>query len=212
MRRLLLAVFAIACISVASGIATQRAHADVLTIDIFGKGSGSLNGSAFTNKNFDFSISATTTGANTATVTSATFTLFGFPQVNITLPLEIGLNLGSQYAYLGGLGLGSTSNDLLRLFFSSTDFATLQNSNVFFAAALSTLFPNFVNVSTTGGPLTLTSGSASMLLVASGEVGAVPELSTWMMILIGFAAVGFLSYRRSRRAVAPVALACTAIR
>jgi choice-of-anchor C domain-containing protein len=30
-------------------------------------------------------------------------------------------------------------------------------------------------------------------------VSAIPELSTWMMMLIGFAGVGFVAYRRSRR-------------
>jgi hypothetical protein len=32
------------------------------------------------------------------------------------------------------------------------------------------------------------------------EVGAVPEPSTWAMMMLGFAGLGFLAYRRSSRA------------
>lgn len=35
----------------------------------------------------------------------------------------------------------------------------------------------------------------------SRNIGAVPEPSTWAMMLIGFAGVGFVAYRRKRKAV-----------
>ena len=36
----------------------------------------------------------------------------------------------------------------------------------------------------------------------AGRVGAVPELSTWGMFLVGFAGVGFLAYRRKNEGIA----------
>ena len=47
---------------------------------------------------------------------------------------------------------------------------------------------NLDDASITFGPTTLTD-----------EVAAVPEPSTWAMMMLGFAGVGLLSYRRSRR-------------
>ena len=37
------------------------------------------------------------------------------------------------------------------------------------------------------------------LSVSGAEVGAVPEPSTWAMMLLGFAGIGFMAYRRSRK-------------
>ena len=36
-----------------------------------------------------------------------------------------------------------------------------------------------------------------------GNIAPVPEPSTWAMLLLGFAAVGFIAYRRKRQAAAP---------
>jgi PEP-CTERM motif len=38
--------------------------------------------------------------------------------------------------------------------------------------------------------------------VTTGSVGAVPEPSTWAMMILGFAGLGFAGYRKSRKAVA----------
>jgi hypothetical protein len=48
------------------------------------------------------------------------------------------------------------------------------------------IFPQYASASNTNG------GNWT-------EVEAVPELSTWAMLLIGFASIGFAGYRRSRR-------------
>jgi PEP-CTERM motif len=40
---------------------------------------------------------------------------------------------------------------------------------------------------------------SNILLTDTPEVAAVPEPSTWAMMMLGFAGVGFLSYRRTRR-------------
>jgi hypothetical protein len=42
-------------------------------------------------------------------------------------------------------------------------------------------------------------GSAYGGVIGAVSVSAVPEASTWAMILLGFAGVGFLSYRRKSR-------------
>ena len=42
------------------------------------------------------------------------------------------------------------------------------------------------------------------IALAGSQVSAVPELSTWMMMIVGFAGLGGLAYRRSRRKVAAI--------
>jgi hypothetical protein len=46
---------------------------------------------------------------------------------------------------------------------------------------------------------TLTFVPASVTVTDQSSVAAVPEPSTWAMMLVGFGGLGFLSYRRSRR-------------
>lgn len=71
------------------------------------------------------------------------------------------------------------------------------------------------------GPISLTSGtysleyigtlaaqpgpttSAGAITVSSATVSAVPEISTWLMMVLGFAGVGVLGYRRSAKKSAP---------
>jgi hypothetical protein len=43
------------------------------------------------------------------------------------------------------------------------------------------------------------------IMLDAVAVSAVPELSTWAMMLIGFAGVGFVAYRRSKKAAAAAA-------
>jgi hypothetical protein len=42
-------------------------------------------------------------------------------------------------------------------------------------------------------------GSASLRFVAYVATGAVPETSTWAMLLLGFAGLGYAGYRRTKR-------------
>jgi hypothetical protein len=48
-------------------------------------------------------------------------------------------------------------------------------------------------------------GSNGGIMLDAVAVSAVPELSTWAMMLIGFAGVGFVAYRRSKKAAAAAA-------
>jgi hypothetical protein len=45
-----------------------------------------------------------------------------------------------------------------------------------------------------------TDGAESFFLVHSGSVGAIPEPSTWAMMILGFMGVGFMAYRRKSQA------------
>ena len=67
---------------------------------------------------------------------------------------------------------------------------------------------NFFQAHATGGDLimkvTLTGGPWTDLEQVriggfADPVTTVPEVSTWAMMLIGFAAIGFVTYRRSRK-------------
>ncbi len=42
----------------------------------------------------------------------------------------------------------------------------------------------------------------SLAYVAAGVTATVPEPSTWAMMMLGFAGLGFAGYRRSRKAAA----------
>jgi hypothetical protein len=53
---------------------------------------------------------------------------------------------------------------------------------------------------------TMSSGQAfSFNYALAGAVSAVPEPSTWVMLLVGFAGVGFIAYRRGKQSTALVA-------
>jgi hypothetical protein len=45
----------------------------------------------------------------------------------------------------------------------------------------------------------LNSDGASFSLDVFGPTPAVPELSTWAMMVLGFAALGFMTYRRNSK-------------
>jgi hypothetical protein len=68
----------------------------------------------------------------------------------------------------------------------------------------STIVP--VNEFISGGNLyinlqnvTATTGGSTIVDFTTGAVGAVPEPSTWAMMLLGFAGVGFMAYRRKSK-------------
>lgn len=67
------------------------------------------------------------------------------------------------------------------------------------------LQPYTVAFTTTGGPLTIefrdSSSNTSSVdgLLDNVSVTAVPEPATWAMMFLGFAGVGFMAYRRSRK-------------
>ena len=65
-------------------------------------------------------------------------------------------------------------------------------------------FAEYVNFITSGttviDSIQFSSPSQNAIEVANFSISAVPEASTWAMMLLGFAGVGFLAYRRKREA------------
>ena len=113
--------------------------------------------------------------------------------------LLLGL-IGSEDGFAGGLGFQSmeftiTANGVELL---DTTFRSLSIAESFFRDSVIDLGSGF------GPGLDLTFGYT---LVADGSGGfgfdfavggAVPETSTWAMMLVGFAGLGFAGYRRAR--------------
>jgi len=64
-----------------------------------------------------------------------------------------------------------------------------------------------VDVSNTIGRTTYTGSEGLTFLRSGSDTGAVPELSTWAMMLIGFAGIGFVAYRRTKKHLAAIAAA-----
>lgn len=54
-------------------------------------------------------------------------------------------------------------------------------------------------IGTSFGPNPISETFSGISLTDSQEVAAVPEPSTWAMMMLGFAGLGLLSYRRTRR-------------
>jgi hypothetical protein len=54
----------------------------------------------------------------------------------------------------------------------------------------------FARGATTGQAVTTSDLGVALYVVNAG--GSIPELSTWAMMLVGFAGLGFAGYRRTR--------------
>lgn len=202
-RRTFFALIALIAAIFATAISVSPTLAGILTIDITGIGSGSLNGSAFTNQTFDFHVVGTENGNPLIDpLNSASVTIGAFPSVDFSGATRVGLSFGPDFAFFG---LSSGPIDLIHVTLSPADFTDLTNVNSAFGPASATLsFLNFVDIATSGGPLSFTDSSNAFLSATStGDVtGAVPELSTWAMMLLGFAGIGFMAYRRTLKASA----------
>ena len=107
--------------------------------------------------------------------------------LTITLP-------GSETAF--ALDFGSLFNSTTATFSLSNGFTT---SVVTPSAAFATDFLGFVS-NTPFNTITLSVPSQQSWVVADFEFGAsaVPEPSTWAMMLLGFAGLGFVGYRRRK--------------
>jgi hypothetical protein len=95
----------------------------------------------------------------------------------------------------------------MHLTFSDTDFAALQGSSFGPLAATFALF-GITNIQTTGGLLSFTDIAETGQLTGNSTgdvVTGVPELSTWVMMLIGFASIGFMTHRRQQKVALAVA-------
>jgi hypothetical protein len=193
------------------------ARSGVLTLDIIGTGTGSLGATSFSAVTFDFHLVGTDGGGSGVSLSTAEVTIYNAPTMVTdfaSLSTLVDLHFGPDYAFFqlnNNGGVSSDTSDLLRLFFSPTDFANLKNSNSFGGLTTGvTVLPTFTDIVTTGGLLTFTDATKVYLIGSStgnnegGNTSAVPELSTWAMMLIGFTGVGFVAYRRTKKGSAAI--------
>jgi len=188
------------------------ASAGVLTVDITGLGTGSLGGVPFgvsSPQFFDFHLVGPEGGndSNFVNLTAATFSLGDPPTSTVSFLADMQIGATSPFAYFKEV---SGSSDLIDFYLATADFAALQcqtsscSFGAFSAVTKGTQF-NFPSPgeSTSGGALIFTSFDMESLRLSGSSVDTgAPELSTWAMMLIGFAGVGFIAYRRKKSAAA----------
>jgi hypothetical protein len=92
-----------------------------------------------------------------------------------------------------GIGIGSASLPALYVPFGYTPGSPMSGSSTFSGQTLASM-------GLTPGTYQYTWSSDSLTV----KIGTVPELSTWAMMLLGFAGLGYAGYRASRK-IAPAA-------
>lgn len=171
------------------------ASTEVYTIS--GTGSGSLNGTAFSNSAFTFTLTGDTATLQNQGLTTqidplstATATIDGFGPVTFSTATRLGQN--NSTIFFGN----SAALDLFDFLLGSpvdlaSSFGPVTGTDIF---ALN----QFVNVLTTGGNLSFTqSSSVQFSGVTGSDVSGVPEPSAWAMMLLGFGGIGLAMRRRN---------------
>jgi hypothetical protein len=177
-------------------ISVETVQAETITYTETATISGALNGVFF------FNDLLTLTGtADPANITissgvffnqlSLSFSVAGVGGGTFTDTTSVVANPGSTRAGFSDITADSlifftTDNPAFSSFDLSTSIGPITGSPVF----------NVTLQGTTVGPLLIeSSGDATFTAVASG----VPEPSTWAMLLLGFAGIGFMAYRRKAK-------------
>ena len=165
--------------------------------------SGSLNGIPFTDETVVLSMNNSTTNVTTGgpglffNAGTVTLSIGGGPAVTFTDPTHVFSDQGPPGA---GFEDVSSSEDILDTV--SASFATYDLTTSIGPIVGSSVINDGISFPTSGGDFVLTSaGDATFTSVAS-ETNAIPEPSTWAMMLIGFAGLGYAGYRRARAAQA----------
>ena len=119
---------------------------------------------------------------------------------------KLGFEVTNQRAFIPGVsGYSNLSN--INVFSPNANTIEFSIPNADFETALPGLtYPaSLVSFPTDGSPITLRLSQSFGFSVAGGNdallgtvtlAGAIPEPSTWAMMLIGFAGIGFMTYRR----------------
>jgi PEP-CTERM motif len=110
---------------------------------------------------------------------------------------EIALTNSNSTLHLAGSGLSATETDL------TFDFLSTPGSLPNFVIRTNSFLLEYLG-SSTGGDIFVTFGAQMEQLAEPNsaliaEVASVPEPATWAMMLLGFAGLGFMSYRRKAR-------------
>lgn len=186
------------------GLASAPSHATTFTATTTGEFNGGSFGSNVTDFNFfpeaSLAFAGTTFSQNipvpgSAAVTDlGTFTLFSGDLTNLgsdTFDLKVSFSApaGSgpitTYTAVLGVTVVRRGPDGLTINFNNTPDPFTFNGGTF------TLAVNDVNLTEQSG-----FDSTSADITGTIVTAAVPEPSTWAMIILGFAGVGFMSYRR----------------
>ena len=208
MRRKMKKVAAILALS--SSLAAPAAVAETVTFDITGSDTGILNGTPWVGS-FDIRMIGDNTNLfdggffRAVVLASASVTIEGVGEVTLTTPTRLGIS-GNDIFFGNSTPSGNGGRDLFDFQIPSTSppfnfqdgFGPVVGTGVF-------AVNQFSNISTTGG---LLSFDASIVGTIPSDVifsSSVPEPSTWATMLIGFAGLGFMAYRRKSKLTLVVA-------
>jgi hypothetical protein len=195
-----------------AGYGPAQAGVQTLNVDLLFFGSGSLGGISFSNALVDLILSGQANsgvGSSTMQLTTAEVSVSGIGGVyDFTPQMQIGLNDVNSLKPYAFFGL-SPSPDLVQLSLTPTQYAELNSNNSSFSISpsLATFFGNSALTNDPNGNhlFVLAAGSNSFGNNLEGAISGVPELSTWAMMLIGFAGIGFVAYRRAKKATLAIA-------
>jgi hypothetical protein len=180
----------LALLACAGALSIAASQASAATYIITGVGSGSLNGTAFSNKSFTFTlVGSPSSGTSVDPLTSAKVTIAGFAET--TFQIATRLRESGTFLYLSR---GSNGSDLFGMQFLSPLNLTAANPG---SQALSAFTSSFTGVDTSLGALTFT--SIDQVTFTSTLAAPVPEPATWAMMIAGFGLVGAAMRRRPAR-------------
>ena len=186
----------------------SAADAAAVTYTISGTGTGSLSGSAFADAAYSIMLTGDT--ANVAAcgtfcqdlgpLNQAVVTISGFAPVTLTLDTRLGVARNANVIFFGS-DLGTDYLDFNITDAQETAFNFLAGYGPVTGTGVFAL-NQFLNIGTSGGLLTLSQSSNVQFSTAEGA-GAVPEPSTWAMMLFGFGAIGAVVRRKKRTLLQP---------
>ena len=183
-------------------IAASPSFSAPITYTLQATASGSLDGISFTDATVFLFMNNDTTNVTTdglgdfENVGTATVSVGGAPAVTFTDPIQVILDQSDT-----GIGFEDLSvDDILDEFNAS--FATYGLTTSIGPIVGSSGINAGSSFATTGGAFVLTSAGDATF---TASTNAIPEPSTWAMMLIGFAGLGYAGYRRARAAHATLA-------
>jgi hypothetical protein len=170
----------------------------VVEYTITGTGSGSLNGTLFSNRHFTFNLIGDSAnyspdgfgGHQISPLNSAAFSVTGFDSGLFTIATRIGVNSTSSWLYFdnASANLGLLSLNL------GTPVDITDSVSAIQSIYATTISHQFLNIATTQGAFSL--DSLSTQLVFSSK--AVPEPSTYALLGLGLGGILLAVYVRRR--------------
>jgi hypothetical protein len=178
-------------------IAASPSFGAQITYTMEATASGSLDGITFTDATVLLSMNNNTTNVTTdglgdfENAGTATVSVGGGPAVTFTGPIQVILDQSDT-----GIGFEDLSvDDILDEFNAS--FATYDLTTSMGPIVGGSAFNAGSSFATTGGAFVLTSAGDATFTAATT---AIPEPSSWVMMLTGSACLGYAGYRRARAA------------